>query len=146
MKKLPYGFGSYELIRKKNLYYVDKTGYLHDLEKAGGYLFFIRPRRFGKTLFLSMMESYYDVDKADQFEGNFKGTYIFENPTAEKNSYLILKFDFSGIDASDPSADQVAESFLNHVKNAAKIFISKYHSLVNVDKSGTIKELMRTKI
>ncbi len=145
LKKLPYGFGSYELIRKKNLYYVDKTGYLHDLEKAGGYLFFIRPRRFGKTLFLSMMESYYDVDKADQFEGYFKGTEIFENPTAEKNSYLILKFDFSGIDASDPSVDQVAESFLNHVKNAAKIFVSKYHSLVNVDESGTIKELMALK-
>ena len=64
--------GSYQEIRERNFYYVDKTGYLREIENAGMYLFFIRPRRFGKTLFLSMMEIYYDVNKNEQFEYYFK--------------------------------------------------------------------------
>ncbi|MCX6583224.1 MAG: AAA family ATPase [Candidatus Aminicenantes bacterium] len=135
---IPSGVGSYEEIREKNCYYVDKSGYLRDIEKAGMYLFFIRPRRFGKTLFISMMETYYDVDKKEQFEFYFTGTAIFENPTPERNSYLILKLDFSGIESS---VEQVEKSFLNHVKNRGRIFISKYKNLLNIDEKETIAEI-----
>jgi hypothetical protein len=141
-KAIPYGVGSFEMLRQKNYYYVDKTGYIREIEKAPPYLFFIRPRRFGKTLFLSIMETYYDVNKKEQFEQYFKGTDIYENPTDERYSYLMLKFDFSGIDASDPSVREVEESVLNHVKNTAKIFISKYDKRLKVDKEKTINELM----
>jgi len=61
IKKIPYGVTDYEALRTDNAYYVDKTAYLSKIEKAGKYLFVIRPRRFGKSLFLSMMERYYDI-------------------------------------------------------------------------------------
>lgn len=87
IKKIPYGETDYEAIQTENSYYVDKTMYLHDIENAGKYLFFIRPRRFGKSLFLSVMETYYDIAKKDRFELFFKRTDIFKNPTTENNSY-----------------------------------------------------------
>ena len=61
IKAVPYGISDYGLIRQENYYYVDKTQYLKKIQEAGRYLFFIRPRRFGKSLFLSVMEAYYDV-------------------------------------------------------------------------------------
>ncbi len=75
IKEIPYGIADYELIRNENYYYVDKTPYLHALKKAGRYLFFIRPRRFGKSLFLSVMEAYYDVFYKDRFEEFFSGYF-----------------------------------------------------------------------
>ena len=74
LKEIPYGISDYGLIRKENYYYVDKTRYLETIKKSGRYLFFIRPRRFRKSLFLSMMEAYYDVCYKDRFEDLFKGT------------------------------------------------------------------------
>ena len=142
LKAIPYGVGKYEDMSQYNYYYVDKTGYLEHIEKAGRYIFFIRPRRFGKTLFISMMEAYYDIYKKNQFEKLFKGTDIFENPTGERNSYLILKFDFSAVASS---MTQVQDSFLNHVKNTAEYFVSKYKELLKVDAEDTIKELKTQK-
>jgi len=136
--EIPYGVGSFEEIKEKNYYFVDKSGYLREIEKNKSYLFFIRPRRFGKTLFLSMMETYYDVNKKDQFEFYFKNTAIFENPTKERNSYLVLKFDFSGIDSS---VNQVEKSFLTHVKYRARIFISNYKELLKIDENKTFSEI-----
>jgi hypothetical protein len=142
LKSIPYGIANYHSIRDKNFYYVDKTNYLEAIEQAGMYLFFIRPRRFGKTLFLSMMETYYDVNKKDDFNYFFEGTDISRNPTPEKNAYLILKFDFSKI---VPSVDQVETSFFNHVKDTAKLFVSKYSDLLDVDVKKTLEELMKKK-
>ena len=76
IKQIPYGISDYELIRTENYYYVDKTPYLKDLIKAGRYLFFIRPRRFGKSLFISIMESYFDVFYKDRFEEFLKNVKI----------------------------------------------------------------------
>lgn len=140
-RAVPYGIGSYEEIRKRNLYYVDKTAYIKEIENAGMYLFFIRPRRFGKTLFLSMLETYYDVNEKEKFDSYFKGTQIFRNPTSERNSYLMLKFDFSEINVSKSSLKDVEDSFRNHVLNKARIFISKYKDRLNVREEETNKEL-----
>jgi hypothetical protein len=139
---IPYGVADYERIHQANLYYVDKTRYLREIEKAGFYLFFIRPRRFGKTLFLSMMETYYDVNQGENFAGFFQGTDIFDEPTPERNSYLVLKFDFSAI---TPSVHQVEESFFNHVKGAARTFISGYKDQLGIDEKETLKELLAHK-
>lgn len=140
-KTIPYGVGSYEQIRKRNFYYVDKTSYLPEIEKAGMYLFFIRPRRFGKTLFLSMLETYYDVNEKENFALYFAGTHIFDHPTGERNSYLILKFDFSEISVSNQSLKDVQRSFLNHVLNKALLFTSKYKDRLKIDEAETKKEL-----
>ncbi len=80
------------VIRRKNCYYVDKTRFIENIEDSPPYLFFIRPRRFGKSLFLSLMECYYDIKRKDDFEEIFSGTYIYDNPTEERNKYLILYF------------------------------------------------------
>jgi hypothetical protein len=122
-KKIPYGISNYEKIVRGNYYFVDKTPYIRTVEEAGDYLFFIRPRRFGKSLFLSMMEGYYDVHYKEQFGELFKGTAIFENPTDQQGKYLVLSFNFSQV---DPALDKVEESFRNHVYRTCLSFIQKY--------------------
>lgn len=123
LKRIPYGISDYEAIREGNYYYVDKTGYLEEIERAGSYLFFLRPRRFGKSLLLSMMETYYDIAKADRFGTFFKDTKIFNAPTPEKNAYLVLKFNFAAV---SPGTDSVNDSFLNNIKTICKSFMEKY--------------------
>lgn len=142
VKKIPYGVSDFEKIITGNYYYVDKTAYLRTVEKAGDYLFFIRPRRFGKTLFLSLMETYYDIAKADRFELYFKDMEIFKEPTGEKNSYLILKFNFSMI---NPDLQYVEHSFLDYVVEVGEAFISNYSQYLDIDESERIKELKSKK-
>ena len=87
VKGLPYGVARFEEVRNENFYYVDKTMYLPLLEATSKYLFLIRPRRFGKSMFVSMMEAYYDIAKADRFNTLFDGLWIQRNPTPLKNSF-----------------------------------------------------------
>ena len=99
MKKLPNGISNYEELVEQNYCYVDKTRFIEKMEDLSDKrLMFLRPRKFGKTLFTSVLENYYDILKADKFEKLFSETYIGKNPTPNKNSYHILKFNFSGID------------------------------------------------
>lgn len=128
VKKIPYGISDYEIIRTKNYFYVDKTRYLGEIENAGRYLFFLRPRRFGKSLFLSLMESYYDIAKNDNFDLFFKGTAVHKEPSPEKNTYLVLKFNFSAV---DPAPDKVEDSFLNNVRIISRSFLNKYKEYFN---------------
>jgi hypothetical protein len=132
IKEIPYGISDYELIRTENYYYVDKTPYLKYLKKAGRYLFFIRPRRFGKSLFISLIESYFDVFYKDRFEEFFKGTWIYDHPTDEKGKYLVLSFDFSGV---EPDPDKMEASFLNHVQDIAVSFIEKYSDYLSATRN-----------
>ena len=71
LMRLPYGVSDFNMIREKNFYYVDKTRFIRDIEEKGNYLFLIRPRRFGKSLFLSNLESYYDIHRKDEFDAFF---------------------------------------------------------------------------
>ncbi len=125
VKKIPYGISDYTKIVEKNYYYIDKTMYLPALEKVGDYLFFIRPRRFGKSLFLSMMQCYYDAAVKDQFEKLFKGTWIYDNPTEERGHYLVLFLNFSEVHAAE---DKIEESFLALIRDKARIFIRRYQT------------------
>lgn len=84
VKGIPYGVANFEEVRSKNRYYVDKTMYLPLLEEANDFLFLIRPRRFGKSVFVSMMQAYYDIAKADRFETLFDGLWIKAHPTSLK--------------------------------------------------------------
>jgi hypothetical protein len=98
MKKILYGTSHFPSMIRENGYYVDKTRYIAELEKLGAkVLTFLRPRRFGKSLFISMLEAYYDINTADQFDEIFGELYIGKNPTELRNSYPILKFDFSDV-------------------------------------------------
>ncbi|HLP49237.1 MAG TPA: AAA family ATPase, partial [Candidatus Kapabacteria bacterium] len=130
LKQIPYGVANFKDFRDANYYYVDKTRYIRDIEKKGRYLFFIRPRRFGKSLFLGILEAYYDIASKDRFDFFFKGTEIHQKPTKERNNYMVLKLNFSAVD-SDISS--VEESFLNYIKNSAYDFILKYEKLLDID-------------
>ncbi|MCP4155292.1 MAG: AAA family ATPase, partial [bacterium] len=132
VKRIPYGISDYHKIVNEDFYYIDKTGYLPVIERAGEYLFFIRPRRFGKSLFLSMMKSYYDISDKDQFEKWFKGTWIFDNPTKSRGRFLILFLNFSEV---DPAVDKIEDSFLALVKDCAREFIEKYRSHLATSKT-----------
>lgn len=125
MKKLPYGISNYEELVKDNYCYVDKTKYIEKLENLPEKrIMFLRPRKFGKTLFTSTLENYYDLKKANKFEELYGDTYIGKNPTKLRNSYYILKFNFSGIDTTDEEA--TIRGFKNEVASSIKMFVEKY--------------------
>jgi hypothetical protein len=137
VKSIPYGVSDYEYIRTENAYYVDKTGYLRNIENAGKYLFFIRPRRFGKSLFLSTIESYYDIKKSGQFDLFYQGTHIHENPTPGKNQYLVLKFNFSAV---EPHPQKIESSFLNNIQTMVGSFLYKYRDYLLPHLSKKLQE------
>ena len=125
MKKMPYGISNYEELVNDNYYYVDKTMYIEKLENlAEKRIMFLRPRKFGKTLFTSTLEYYYDIKAKDKFEKLYGNTYIGKNPTALKNSYHILRFNFSGIDTS--SVELTIKGFRTKTAGSIKYFIQNY--------------------
>jgi hypothetical protein len=127
--KLPYGISDFAKIRTGNFFYVDKTRYIEKLEHLGSeYLFFIRPRRFGKSLFLSMLEHYYDRNKQEDFARLFGDLYIGKHPTERRNKYFILYLDFSGLDTSD--SGELKSSFQKRFKGTMIRFLSKYSNHV----------------
>ena len=94
-KRIPYGMQNFEDVIKEDCYYVDKTPFIEEIEDSNMYFFFLRPRRFGKSLTVSMLENYYDINKKDKFDEIFGKLYIGENPTPEHNSYLIIHLNFA---------------------------------------------------
>ena len=125
MKKLPTGISDYEKIIDYGYCYVDKTKYIEKLEDlTNPTIMFLRPRKFGKTLFTSVLENYYDLQKIDKFEELFEETYIGRNPTKYKNSYHILKFNFSGINIE--TVETTMNGFKNSTIESIKLFIGRY--------------------
>jgi hypothetical protein len=124
-KKIPYGISNYRTIALGNYVYVDKTMYIESMERySAPYLFFLRPRRFGKSLFTSVLNCYYDVKEKDNFDAYFGGTYIGENPTELRNRYLMLNFDFSGVNTDTPEG--LVNSFGNKTRGSIDKFAKKY--------------------
>lgn len=97
VKQVPYGVSDFATVMSQNLYYVDKTMFLPELEKQPRNLFFIRPRRFGKSIFLSMLYSYYDCNQKENFEKLFGNLWIGQHPTSLQGIYQVLFLDFSQI-------------------------------------------------
>ena len=126
MRKLPTGISNYEELVRDNCIYVDKTMYIEKLEKLSDKrIMFLRPRKFGKTLFTSTIENYYDIAKESKFDSLFQNTYIGKNPTKNKNSYHILRFNFSGIDTTNVEA--TIKGFKKEVASSIEVFIQKYN-------------------
>lgn len=123
LRRIPYGETDYVTIRKENSYYVDKTAYIPYIENAAKYVIFLRPRRFGKSLFLNMLEAYYDVLRKDDYEQNFGGLNIFNNTTPKQGQYMIMKFNFSAVD-SNP--ERVQASFNSKTCRSIEMFVDKY--------------------
>ena len=126
-KRIPYGMQNFEDVIKEDCYFIDKTPFIENIEESNKYFFFIRPRRFGKTLTISMLENYYDINKKDQFESLFGKLYIGENPTPERNSYLILHLNFAMISAE---LDNYKKGLDAHCNNKFNSFCSRYAHLL----------------
>ncbi|MDR3011982.1 MAG: ATP-binding protein [Chitinispirillales bacterium] len=128
-KKLPYGISNFARIIEQNYVYVDKTRYIELLENENNPTqFLVRPRRFGKSLFLSVLENYYDLNRKDKFESLFGNLYIGKNPTPEQGGYLIMRFDFSGLDTD--SREEFKESFWRRVQERVIDFLEGYRNIL----------------
>lgn len=90
IKEVPYGVSDFDIVRRDNLYYVDKTMYLPKLESQARNLFFIRPRRFGKSVFISMLRAYYDIGKKDKFQETFGDLWVGQHPTPLQGKFQVL--------------------------------------------------------
>jgi hypothetical protein len=127
MIKLPYGISNFETLVERGNYFVDRTNYLERLESLSeSYLLFLRPRRFGKSLWISIMQYYYGLEHKDKFETLFGKYYIGKHPTPLANKYLVLKFNFDGIDTT--SKRQTYFDFSAEVKDGIKQFLDAYES------------------
>ena len=112
-RRIPYGMMNFVSVRERNCYYVDKTRFIREVENSNMFFFFIRPRRFGKSLTISMLQHYYDVNDADKFDMLYKGLYIGDHPTQERNSYLVISLNFSIVDAELDNYQQGLDSHCN---------------------------------
>lgn len=126
-KRIPYGMQNFEDVIKEDCYYVDKTPFIEQIEESNKYFFFIRPRRFGKTLTLSMLENYYDINKKDKFEEIFGKLYIGQNPTPEHNTYLIIHLNFAEVAAG---LDDYKDGLDNHCSLVFNFFCDIYAHLL----------------
>ena len=97
VKRIPYGVSNFVTVMEQNLYYVDKTMFLPLLENQPNYLFFIRPRRFGKSLLIGMLRSYYDIAMKERFQNLFGSLWIGRQPTPLQGKYQVVYLDFSRI-------------------------------------------------
>lgn len=125
LRKVPYGESDFKKIIKENYLFVDKSNYIEKLEEDASYQFFIRPRRFGKSLFLSMLSNYYDINNKEEFEELFGKLYIGKNPTPKKTSYFVLRLDFANI-AIDKGKANLIDTFEKSVFDSVEDFINKY--------------------
>ena len=145
MKKLPYGISNFEELVKDGYYYVDKTKYIEKLENLPEKrIMVLRPRKFGKTLFTSVLENYYDLKKKDKFNKLFGETYIGKNPTRLKNGYHILKFNFSGINTQDE--ETTMKGFKENVTISIDTFVKNYEIDFYVNPELTIEGLLNSLI
>ena len=130
MKALPYGISDFSRLIRKDYYYVDKTRFIEMIERQPPYLFLIRPNRFGKSLFLAMLETYYSIDYVEEFEEVFGKVYIGQHPTEEHNKYLVLRFNFFEVKACP---EEVEQSFNDYCNLTMTKFIRHYEPVLVSD-------------
>jgi hypothetical protein len=125
MIQFPYGIADFRSIRQQGLLYVDRTAHIRDIERLGRILVFLRPRRFGKSLWLQTLANYYDLRYKDDFDDLFGGLDIGKDPTPLRNRYFVLQWNFSNVSASG-GVLAIAESLRKHVCSRAEDFVSDY--------------------
>lgn len=130
-KQILYGIANYEEIVQKNGYFVDKTIYIEKLEQVTNPVF-LRPRRFGKSLFCRMLECYYNINKKHDFDRLFGHTYIGQHPTGKQNQFIILSLDFSSLEIGN-SITEIEHSFKRYCNNILALLQHEYAEIFNND-------------
>ena len=138
VKELPYGISDFTDLREAGCYYADKTQYIPTMEAAGHFLFLIRPRRFGKSIFLSMLAAYYDIARQDKFDELFDGLWVKDNSTEEKGQYQVIHLDFSqatvGLDGT------LKQRFDRYCSTKYEVFAGKYASYYDANFVQDVKQ------
>jgi len=122
-KLLPYGISDFQHLRRDNLYLVDKTMFLPVMEDTAHFLFLIRPRRFGKSIFLGMLRAYYDILERDRFGQLFEGLWIADHPTSERGKFQVLYLDFSQVGGT---SEELEQKFNDYFGMALDTFAEDY--------------------
>lgn len=143
VKRLPYGMTDFERIIREKYYYVDKTDYIEKIEDVSSFFFFVRPRRFGKSLFLNMLAIYYDCNRKEQFEEVFGGLKIGKNPTENRNKYLVLSLNFSSVPSSP---EEMVPAFNVYCCDMLAAFVMKYVHLIGDDVLAEVLKRVDEKI
>nr|VFK64229.1 MAG: Predicted AAA-ATPase [Candidatus Kentron sp. TUN] len=128
--KFPYGISDFDSLITRQFHYVDRTDHIPLLEEAGDQLLFLRPRRFGKSLLLSMLENYYDLNKADRFEELFRSLTIGQTPTTGHNRYFVLKWDFSGVSPVG-DGEEIKRNLYDYLNNCIGAFSDYYREALS---------------
>ena len=145
MKRLPYGISDFRKIITEDFYFVDKSEIIPDLENIANFIFLLRPRRFGKSIFSNMLAEYYDINNKECFNELFGNLHIGQHPTKEASRYMVLKFDFSTV---KKGLDELEGSFQTTCANEIKRFMNKYRSFYTdyeyeeVVKQSMVSEMM----
>ncbi len=144
--KIPYGLSNFKDVITEGYLYIDKTSYIEKLEQQGKFNILLRPRRFGKSLFLSSLWHYYDIRYKDDFNAIFSNLYIGKHPTPLRNSYQILFMEFSGI-ATD-NTEAIRRDFVHEVKIDLCSFLQTYDypdaAIQRVEEQSSATALMKT--
>jgi len=132
MLKFSYGISNFHRIITTNLFYVDRSSHIRLIGEAGDQLLFLRPRRFGKSLLLSMLENYYDVAKADEFESLFGNLAIGQNPTPMHNQYFVMTWDFSNV-SPEGDAHEIRQALHRYLNKRIQEFALYYQPWLSVN-------------
>ncbi|MBK8452165.1 MAG: AAA family ATPase [Thiofilum sp.] len=132
MLKFPYGNSDFYSLRTEGYVYLDRTHYLAKLENAGKQLIFLRPRRFGKSLWLSTLAHYYDVNRKADFERLFGELAVGKTPTPERNQYMILRWDFSQVLAQGDT-EAITQNLFRHIMATLQDFLLRYKGLLKTE-------------
>ena len=130
IKLLPYGISDFRQLRREGKYFVDKTKYIPVMEETDNFLFLIRPRRFGKSMFLSMLRAYYDINERDNFLQEFAGLWIADHPTEWRGKFQIFYFDYSRIGGDTGMLEQNFDSYCCDVVDD---FVKRYKDYYDDD-------------
>jgi hypothetical protein len=137
MIKIPYGESDFKKLMLEDYFYQDRTQFIEQLEKwNSNYPVFLRPRRFGKSLFISTLHHYYGLEYQNEFQTLFGNLYIGQNPTQAANSYLVLRFEFSRIDTA--THESTYQGFLTNVILGARTFLGAYSNFFSEEDKQTI--------
>ena len=139
-KRIPYGISSFKQVQEEGLYLVDKTMFFERMEQAGHFLFLVRPRRFGKSLFLNMLEAYYDINEKDNFQELFKGLYVADHPTEWRNKFQVLHLDFSQVGSE---VERLDDSFNFYLSLCCENFAKEYARFYPSDFVDEVKRIPR---
>ena len=145
VKRIPYGMMNFVAVREDNCYYVDKTRYIEKVEKANKFFFFIRPRRFGKSLTMSMLRHYYDINQTDKFDSLYGDLYIGKHPTPDHNKYLILYLNFAVVNAGlgnyRSALDAICNTEFNYFCDVYEQYLPKGIKEGMNKKNGCVEQL-----